>query len=403
MTPKEKALNRLQDDTPLPPEEFYALLPACENNALLLVYVAERKSLRLPPEYEAIIAQDSLQSLKYAERVLKGPFLQGEAAIASNIGDGLQYAERVLQGSFPKMEPLLYASGAPYQLASYALDCAKTRLPLEAEQKILTDLSLAFFYARDILKGPWPELEAALLPETPTYLGLGACVRYADEVLKKPWPALEPLLLAFDKEKPLYLGLALDYATKVKCPLPKNIHEQLMEFDGLLYDFHHKVLDYALAVGQTIPGIEELKGITCEGILQYVEQVSHCPWRSGEPALAQFLGYALRYAKATNAPFTRAVPTIFSKKTGPSRYFNILKAMPACPERDLWLLLSAGYAKHEEAPKVFQALGLDYRTLWPLWDSLDLGRDERKQLLQSLLAPKTSLGPELANISMESM
>ncbi len=139
-------------------EKFHASLAHFKNNAQLLVNLAAKYLLPLPPEYEAVVASYPKWSLQYAEDVLKGPFPAGEAAMATDLRIGFDYATRVLKGPFPALEPLLYGIGEPYALVSYAIDAAKTRLTPLAESKILDEPFQACFYARDILKGRWEPL-----------------------------------------------------------------------------------------------------------------------------------------------------------------------------------------------------------------------------------------------------
>ena len=52
------------------------------------------------------------------------------------------------------------------------------------------------------------------------------------------------------------------------------------------------------------------------------------------------------------------------------------------------MLLAAAYAKHPEVLKILQAKQLSYETLWPLWDSMDLDVDSRRQMLKALILPR---------------
>jgi hypothetical protein len=66
------------------------------------------------------------------------------------------YARDVIKGRWPEAESILVAD--PKRAYYYAMDVIKGRWP-EAENTILTDPSIAFMYARDVIGDRWLEAE----------------------------------------------------------------------------------------------------------------------------------------------------------------------------------------------------------------------------------------------------
>jgi hypothetical protein len=73
--------------------------------------------------------------------------------------DAYWYAIRVLKGRFPEGEAAIATVPAPAY--GYARDVIGGRFP-EGEAAIATHPDYAYFYAEDVLKGRWPEGEAAI-------------------------------------------------------------------------------------------------------------------------------------------------------------------------------------------------------------------------------------------------
>jgi len=71
----------------------------------------------------------------------------------------------------------------------YAKDVIKGRWP-EGEATILRDPSTSLRYAREIIQGRWPEAESIIATDR------GASVAYARDVIKGRWPELEAAIEA---------------------------------------------------------------------------------------------------------------------------------------------------------------------------------------------------------------
>ena len=105
---------------------------------------------------------------------------------------------------FPEAEPYILKATDPGWSYGYAKEVLKGRWP-EAEAAIAKDplcLGLAYHYALDVIKGRWPEAEEAIAKD-PRW-----AYRYAQYVVKGRWPEAEPAIAT----SPAY---ALNYAKYV--------------------------------------------------------------------------------------------------------------------------------------------------------------------------------------------
>jgi hypothetical protein len=96
------------------------------------------------------------------------------------------YARDVIKGRWPEAEPIIMKN--PYYSYSYANEVLKKRWP-EAERVIKQAPQSVILYARDVIKGRWPEAEPTIM-KNPYY-----SYSYANEVLKKRWPEAEPAIM----------------------------------------------------------------------------------------------------------------------------------------------------------------------------------------------------------------
>jgi len=125
--------------------------------------------------------------------------------------DGKKYAQAYLDPNDPQLkdihdseinDPILRnilsklpgTLGIPAWTFEYAKDVIKGRWP-EGEEIISRDAEYAFQYAKDIIKDRWPEGEKAILHNP--YL----IYHYAKDIIKDRWPEGEKILLASPKMK----------------------------------------------------------------------------------------------------------------------------------------------------------------------------------------------------------
>ena len=107
----------------------------------------------------------------------------------------LAYAKDVIKGEWPEAEP--YIMKDPYYALEYARDIIKGRWP-EAEPYIMKDPWAADWYARDIIKGRWPEAEPYIMKDP------RCALVYARDVIKGRWPEAEPYIMEDREIAPLY-------------------------------------------------------------------------------------------------------------------------------------------------------------------------------------------------------
>ena len=73
-----------------------------------------------------------------------------------------------------------------YDLYYYARDVIKGRWP-EAEPHIMTDPRWAYRYALDVIKGRWPEAESIIMTDSEW------AAEYAKNIIKGRWLEAEPI------------------------------------------------------------------------------------------------------------------------------------------------------------------------------------------------------------------
>ena len=108
-----------------------------------------------------------------------------------------EYARDVIKGRWPEAEPYIMTGAYAY---IYAKDIIKGRWP-EAEPYIMTDAECAYFYANYVIKGRWPEAEPYIM-KGPVY-----AYYYAKDVIKGRWPEAEPYIMKDEKYWEAYLEI----------------------------------------------------------------------------------------------------------------------------------------------------------------------------------------------------
>jgi lambda repressor-like predicted transcriptional regulator len=146
------------------------------------------------PKGEDTIAKDSASSVDYATLITKKPFHKGEKAIAENGQNSLIYVENVLKKRFPMGEAAIFKD--PETKQEYLkflkehdpkgwtrINVASTLIAESQEELLLKrgDPIKISLYARNILKGPWPEAEDIIAKSAE------ASYIYAGNVLKGPF------------------------------------------------------------------------------------------------------------------------------------------------------------------------------------------------------------------------
>jgi len=116
------------------------------------------------------------------------------------------YARDFIKGRWPEAEPIIMKE--PSVAVNYTRDVIQGRWP-EAEPYIMEKPLHAYVYARDIIKGRWPEAEPSIMKPP------GDCIYvYAKDVIKGRWPEAEPYIMM--KAKTWWgINMAYNYAKAV--------------------------------------------------------------------------------------------------------------------------------------------------------------------------------------------
>lgn len=196
-----------------------------KNHSTLPDYIKNFFNGQRWPEAEKYLLKNYINStsiVSYAQKVIKGRWLEGEKVLLSmSINDDIElayelyvYATNVIKGPWLEAERVIFED--PEVAIDYAANITKKRLPKEIEDEIANyrDVSIAINYAVDVYKKRWPEYEKNILkikdeyqemmnmmanaPEDQDYPDDIAFVhiepiidQYKKEVIKGPWPEAE--------------------------------------------------------------------------------------------------------------------------------------------------------------------------------------------------------------------
>lgn len=166
------------------------------------------------------LAKDHEQSLIYAQKVLRGRFLEGEAAIAQDHNTAFEYARTVIRGRFEAAEKTFLENNTDWgncnYLRRYFIELAQEPNP-EVERLILQKYhGLADEYAEKCLKGRWKRAEKVILKT------LDNAVDYHKNTHKARWPELEDLILFRKKGHwDNHSKAFAQYLSVVQAPIPE--------------------------------------------------------------------------------------------------------------------------------------------------------------------------------------
>ena len=107
--------------------------------------------------------------------------------IKKDLIHGYLYARDVIKGRWPEAEP--YIMTDPYFAYLYANDVMEGKRWPEAEPYIMKDPSIASNYATNVIKGRWPEAEPYIMKHP------GNASHYATYVIKGRWSEAEPYIM----------------------------------------------------------------------------------------------------------------------------------------------------------------------------------------------------------------
>ena len=130
---------------------------------------------------------ETLTYFRTKHPVLSKLFKKAEAAIVSDPSVAYNYARYVIKGRWPEAEKAIVSD--PFTAFNYALDVIKGRW-LGAEKAIASNPDVAYNYARYVIKGRWPEAEKAIVSDPSTTFN------YACYVIKGRWPEAEKAIVS---------------------------------------------------------------------------------------------------------------------------------------------------------------------------------------------------------------
>jgi len=131
--------------------------------------------------------KDDYKPKSTAKSDLRRP--EDEPAIMQNPGKAYHYAKDVIKGRWPEAEP-------------YIIQGAKSIIQSGKSMSDSIGISILVGYARDVIGGRWPEAEPVIM-KNPEY-----AYQYARDVIEGRWPEAEPYI----RQDPVW---ALFYAQKV--------------------------------------------------------------------------------------------------------------------------------------------------------------------------------------------
>ena len=142
---------------------------------------------------------------------------------------------------------------------------------------IIHSPQLAYYYARDVIKGRWPQAEHTIMASE--YANL-----YAREVIKGRWPQAEPYII----QNPVS---AYSYARDVIKGRWPEAEPYIMQHPGWTYYYAHDVIKGRWL--QAEPTMME----NLEWVYQYARDVIDGRWSEAEPAIMQDSEWSYKYAR----------------------------------------------------------------------------------------------------------
>ena len=172
------------------------------------------------PEGEKAMALNPRVAYLYARDIIKGRWPEAEDRIAKNPSASFNYAKDVIKGRWPEGEEIF---GADVLFGvKYAMEVVKDRVPL-IEKYILREPNRHIVsYAKNVIKGRWPEAEKMLeqkfkqhdeLVNAADVVGTDRAdpflfriaAQYAIEVMVDRWPEAEKGIMAHPSVKTPYV------------------------------------------------------------------------------------------------------------------------------------------------------------------------------------------------------
>jgi hypothetical protein len=251
-----------------------------------------------------ISPKEAYYRLRYGD---KDPILV--KAVAKDTRYAYFYAHDILKGPFPLGEPAI-AKDTTYAYW-YARDVLKGPFPL-GEPEIAEDQVRSFYYARNILEGPFPLGEPAIAKD-PQH-----AYQYARYVLEKPFPLGEPAIAKDSYWKQRYKREVLKGRPWTGLKKKKKTTEAI-DLKNLVsdptklktYDTHISPEEayYRLLKGDKDPILLKVVAKDRVYAYEYARNILKGPFPLGEPAIATDGGLSYLYAKIIlKGPFPLGEP-----------------------------------------------------------------------------------------------
>ena len=306
---------------------------------------------------EAILKTDA-KDLKYDLMTIE--------EITTNSQNAYNYAKDILKGPFPEGEKAI-ATNAHYSYY-YAKDILKGPFP-EGEKAIATNSQNAYYYAKNILKGPFPEGEKAIAT-SPDY-----AYNYAKDILKGPFPEGEKAIATYAEKAFLY---AFDFF-KGK-DVPDIILNKIPQDPKYAYLYAENILKERFLEGE--------KAIATSSHYSYYYAVNVLEGRfpEGEKEIATSTKTAYRYAEHFNLIYGKENETFKEKES--------VKAFNSKSEAIQYLSDLEGkrivIATKEEDDEYFEALRTYYKDDPEIIDIIKMGESAAQEGFNSNIITERS-------------
>ena len=161
--------------------------------------------------------------------------------LITNPGNAYLYAKDVIKGRWPEAEKYIIKS--PSVAYWYAREVIKGRWP-EAEPIIMESAQGAYYYAHNVIKGRWPKAEPIIMTD-PQY-----AYYYARDVIKGGWPEAEPIIMTSPYFVYRYARDAMIPSVLKSNPNSKQIFRLLMDITKYCNEYKD---DYDKLIKQIFP------------------------------------------------------------------------------------------------------------------------------------------------------
>ena len=174
------------------------------------------------------------------------------------------------------------------------------------KQSILSNPKLAYYYARDVIKGRWLEAEPTIMKDPQS-----AC-NYAYDVIKDRWPQAEPIIMQHPQR-------AYEYARYVIGDRWPQAEPYIIQDPASAYDYAREVIKGRWP--QAEPTIMQYP----QWAYRYAHDIIKDRWREAEPTIIQIPIWAYYYARdIIKGRWPEAEPTILNSEYK-ERYEQFIK------------------------------------------------------------------------------